>query len=347
MLTENNTDISNVFSIIDDELKRVKDFMSSSVFYDMPAVIRQAVHPLRDSLFNGKMLRPALVILSHRALKDGLYKKTTADLLRQVRSTASEVIRVAAVVELIHNATLLHDDVIDEGQKRRGVPTMNSLLGNESAVLLGDFLLSKVFRTCADLNPAVVRIISVAAGRTCEGELSQIIQRGNWQLSEPEYLEIITEKSAALFSGCCQAGAVLAGADKSQVELLGGFGLNLGVAFQITDDLLDIIGYESKAGKTLGSDAGKSKPTLALIHLLGAVREGAGKIVIEKLNNPLENKDVLLKMLETHGSLEYARNRAKEFTAKAIEELAGIRESDAREALIETARFVAGGASVS
>ncbi len=332
MLTENNTDISNVFSIIDDELKQVKDFMSSSVFCDMPAVIRQAVHPLRDSLFNGKMLRPALVILSHRALKDRLYKKTAA----------YEVVRVAAIVELIHNATLLHDDVIDEGQKRRGVPTMNRLLGNETAVLLGDFLLSKVFRTCADLNPAVVKIISVAAGRTCEGELSQIIQRGDWQLSEPEYLEIITEKSAALFSGCCQAGAVLAGADKSQVELLGGFGLNLGVAFQITDDLLDIIGDESKAGKTLGSDTGKSKPTLALIHLLGTVRKEVRKAVIEKLNNPLGNKDVLLKMLETHGSLEYARNRAKEFTAKAIEGLAGIKESDARDALIETARHVIG-----
>jgi octaprenyl-diphosphate synthase len=333
MLTENNTDISNVFSIISDELKQVREFISSAVFYDMPAMIRQPVYTLRDSLFSGKMLRPALVILSYRALKDGLYQKTVAD----------EVIRVAAVVELIHNATLLHDDVIDEGVRRRGVPTMNSLLGNETAVLLGDFLLSKVFRVCADLKPAVVRIISAAAGRTCEGELSQTMQKGNWQLSEREYLEIITEKSAALFSGCCQAGAVLAGADKSQVELLGSFGINLGVAFQITDDLLDIIGDESKAGKTLGSDAGKSKLTLALIHLLRTVKKEAGEELIERLNNPLENKSVLLEMLKTHGSLGYTQNKAQEFAAKAIESLAGIRESDAKDALIETVKFLTRG----
>jgi len=330
MKLSTHTDISNVFSILNDELKQVKEFISSSVFCDVPAMIRQAVYTLQDSLFSGKMLRPALVILSYRALKDGLYQKTAAD----------EVIRVAAVVELIHNATLLHDDVIDEGVRRRGVPTMNSLLGNETAVLLGDFLLSKVFRLCADLRPAVVRIISAAAGRTCEGELSQTMQKGNWQLSEREYLEIITEKSAALFSGCCQAGAILAGADKSQVESLGSFGINLGVAFQITDDLLDIIGDENRAGKTLGSDAGKSKPTLALIHLLRTVKKEAMEGLIERLNNPLENKGVLLEMLKTHGSLEYTQNKTQEFAAKAIESLAGIRESDAKDALIETVKFL-------
>jgi len=342
MKLSTHTDISNVFSIINGELKQVKEFISSSVFYGMPAVIRQAVCPLRDSLFSGKMLRPALVILSYRALKDRLYKKTAADLLRQARSTASEVIRVAAVVELIHNATLLHDDVIDGGEKRRGAPTMNSLLGNETAVLLGDFLLSKVFKLCVNLRPAVVRIISAAAGRTCEGELSQTMQKGNWRLSEREYLEIITEKSAVLFSGCCRAGAVLAGADESQVELLGSFGLNLGVAFQITDDLLDIFGDEGRTGKTLGSDAGKSKPTLALIHLLRTVKKEARERLIEKLNNPLENKGVLLEMLKTRGSLEYTQNKAQEFAVKAIEDLADIRESDAKEVLIETTRFVTG-----
>jgi len=336
MLTENNTDISNVFGIISDELKQAREFISSSVFCDMPAAIRQTVHPLRNSLFSGKMLRPALVILSYRALNNGLCRKAVAD----------EVVRVAAIVEMIHNATLLHDDVIDEGTKRRGFPTMNCLMGNESAVLLGDFLLSKVFRVCANLKPAVVRIISAAAERTCGGEIRQITCRGNWQLSEPEYLEIITEKSAALFSGCCQTGAVLADADESQIESLGSFGLNLGVAFQIADDLLDIIGDESKAGKTLGSDTGKSKSTLALIHLLRTVKKEAGERLIERLNNPLENKSVLLEMLRAHGSLGYAQSKAQEFAAKAIDELSGIKEGNAKNALIETARFVVGRAGI-
>jgi octaprenyl-diphosphate synthase len=293
-------------------------------------VIRRAVNPLQDALFSGKMLRPGLVILSYYASKNGLYKKTAAD----------EVIRVAAIVEMIHNATLLHDDVIDEGQIRRGAPTMNSLRGNEFAVIFGDFLLSKVFKECVNLRPAVVKIISDAAERTCAGELTQIIQSGNWQLKESEYLETITEKSAALFSACCRAGAALAGADKSQIESLGSFGLNFGVAFQITDDLLDIIGDESKAGKTLGTDAGKSKPTLAQIHLLRTAKQDQRNLAVERLSNPLKNKNILLQMFESHGSLEYTRKKAQDFAAKAIEELVGIKETGVKDALIETAKSV-------
>jgi octaprenyl-diphosphate synthase len=277
---------------------------------------------------SGKMIRPGLVLLAGRCCG----------------KITDEHIRIAAIVEMIHNATLLHDDVIDEGQRRRGQPTINSLWGNESAVLLGDFLLSRVFRICAELEPQVAGVIAAATIRICEGELRQIVQRQNWQLSESEYVNIITEKSAALFSSSCYLGGLLAQGTEAQVQSLAAFGLNAGIAFQITDDLLDIVGDESKTGKTLGSDADKNKLTLAVIHLLRAVDEKEKNAVINSYlerKNAQYDKDTLAETLSRYGSLEYARNRAQEFVAGAERALAGLQESDAKKALIETARFMA------
>ncbi len=239
---------------------------------------------------SGKMLRPGLVLLAGASCG----------------RITGEHIRVAAVIEMIHNATLLHDDVIDEGKTRRGLPTINSIWGNESAVLLGDFILGRVFKMCAELEPWVGRTIAAAAVRVCEGELRQIAQRQNWQLSESEYIDIITEKSAALFSCCCSLGGLLARAGETEVQALSDFGLNAGIAFQITDDLLDIIGDESKTGKTLGSDAGKNKLTLAVIHFLKTAQEKEKAEVKNTLN-----KDAMIEMLNRYGSLEYTRKRAR------------------------------------
>jgi octaprenyl-diphosphate synthase len=241
---------------------------------------------------------------------------------------------------MIHNATLLHDDVIDEGLKRRGDPTINSLWGNESAVLLGDFLLSRVLRMCADLEPEVIRIIADAAGRTCEGELRQVIQKQNWQLSESEYIQIITEKSAALFRGSCSLGGLLAGGSKAQIRLLGDFGLDVGVAFQIADDLLDLTGTESKTGKTLGRDVDRDKPTLAIIHLLTSAEANEKGSLQNRLSDCGQNRESLAEMLRSHRSLEYVRGRVQAFVAKAIVALSNLRQSAATEALIETARFI-------
>jgi len=274
----------------------------------------------------GKMLRPGLVLLAGSA----------------VGKITDRHIRVAAIVEMIHNATLLHDDVIDEGQKRRGLPTINKLWGNESAVLLGDFLLSRVFKMCSDLEPNVTNIIAAAAARTCQGELRQVIQRHNWRLNESEYIDIITEKTAAFFSSCCHLGALLAQATKTEVESLARFGLNVGIAFQITDDLLDLTGDESQTGKTVRSDVDKNKLTLAVIHLLKVVDRKEKRKVYSALNHTAgKSKTALLKMLKYHGSLEYAHSLAQEFGDKALLALRGFRESCAKEALIETAKFMA------
>ncbi len=170
------------------------------------------------------------------------------------------------------------------------------------------------------------------------------MHRQNWRLSESEYIEVITEKSAVLFSSACHLGALLAQASESQVRLLAEYGLSAGIAFQITDDLLDIIGDESKTGKTLGSDVDKHKLTLAMIHLLRAVDERKKEAVI---NSYLEKKDVqydkdaLAKMLGRYGSLEYAHSRAQEFVTRAVRALESLKENDAKNALIETAKFMA------
>ena len=288
---------------------------------------RPELHRFLES-FNstgGKMLRPGLLLLS-----GGSVGKLT-----------DRHIQVAAIVEMIHNATLLHDDVIDNGLQRRGESTVNNLYGNESAVLLGDFLLSKVFRMCADLQPEIIGIIAYAAAQTCEGELRQTIQKHDWQLSEAEYIDIITEKSAALFRSSCELGGLLSGADKTETGSLREFGLNVGIAFQITDDLLDIVGDESKTGKSLGSDVDKDKLTLAVIHLLRTVDENERDVVKDRFSNPGRNKEALVEMLNRSGSLEYARNRAGEFIDKAHRSLADLRQSEAKIALLGIAEFVA------
>ncbi len=313
------------FRLINDELGRVKELIDEQLACCLDKIsVRRLVEYVGAR--GGKMIRPGLVLLA-----GGTVGKIT-----------DKHIRVAAITEMIHNAALLHDDVIDEGQRRRGQATVNSLWGNESAVLLGDFLLSKVFGMCADLEPEVTKIIATATARTCEGELRQIGQRENWYLKEMEYIDIITEKSAALLSSCCYLGGLLAGAGEVEVRLLSDFGLNFGIAFQITDDLLDIVGDEVKTGKTLGSDVDKNKLTLAVIHLLGALDDEDRSIVKNKLSAGGTNKNALVEMLRSYGSLEYARGRAQEFIAKAIGALAGLKESGAKEALIETARFIGG-----
>ena len=313
------------FSIIEEELTLVKALIEgdlsdcSELVGGMAACVNAG---------QGKMIRPGLVLLSGVACGGATEKHILA----------------AAIFEMIHNATLLHDDVVDEGESRRGVPTINSVHGNESAVLLGDFLLGRVMQMCAGLEKRVSEIIALSAMRTCEGELRQISQRGNCSLSEPEYIEIIAGKTAALFEGACATGAMLAGAGESTVQALAAYGRNTGIAFQITDDLLDLVGEEDKTGKPVGSDLDHSKLTLPLIHFLKTAGEADKQKVKQILSHKTGDAErmKLLEKLNSCKSIEYSRRRAKEFVEGAIAALAAVADSDGNKALVETARFVAG-----
>jgi len=315
--------VIEVFGLIKDELAQVRQVIDGQL---AAGCDKTGTDSLVETLRNhgGKMLRPGLVLLAGKSCGQ----------------ITDKHIHVAAMVEMIHAATLLHDDVIDEGKQRRGEPTINHIWGNESAVLLGDVLLSNVFEMCVELEPQIIKVIADAAARTCQGELRQISQRQNWQLSESEYTEIITEKSAALLSCCCLLGAMLAGAGDEEVQSLADYGLNIGIAFQITDDLLDIVGDEARTGKTLGTDFDKSKLTLALIHLLQTADEKQKTAAKELLKAELVRKEAVAKLLGTNGSLEYARSCARDYTTKAVAALADIRQSNAKDALIKTAEFI-------
>lgn len=311
------------FRLIDPELSQVHDLIRRSLTGHAVGELS----PLLDHLVarSGKMLRPAMVLLAGKCFGP----------------LTDEHIRVSAIVEMIHDATLLHDDVIDDGHKRRGVPTVNCLWGNESAVLLGDLVLSQVFRMAADLKPPSARIVGQTAVRVCEGELRQVIQKSNWRLSEAEYIDIITEKSAVFFSGCCRLGALLAQADEEQIEAVARFGLWAGIAFQITDDLLDIAGDEGLTGKAIQNDLAKDKLTLAVIHLLRTVEPSHEADVHAMLESPDESRHELAEMLVRHGSLRYARRQAEGYVAKAADALESLPPGEAKDALIETARFMA------
>jgi octaprenyl-diphosphate synthase len=316
------------FRMIADELNSVRGLIKqeltlSAKSADISGLLEHIGHR------SGKMIRPGLVLLAGRCCG----------------KITDEHIKVAAAVEMMHNATLLHDDVLDEGKQRRGLPTINCLWGNESAVLLGDLLLSRVFTLCAELESKSSMVMASTAVRLCEGELRQVTQKHFWQLSEQQYLDVITEKSAVLFSSSCYLGGQLAGADDPQVKSLADFGLNAGIAFQITDDLLDIVGDENKTGKTLGSDIDKHKLTLALIHLLKTANGGEKNEIIASFLDRTDDqydKNALKKILDRSGSLKYARSRAQDFIATAKQALTGLKQSDAKDALLETADFMVG-----
>ncbi|UCE49191.1 MAG: polyprenyl synthetase family protein [Phycisphaerales bacterium] len=327
------------FKLVSDDMHRVRSLINEQLIASAPAFAGldspEPRHRPADaarlleyiSARSGKMLRPGLVLLAGRC-----FGKVT-----------DQHIKVAAILEMMHNATLLHDDVMDEGQKRRGLPTVNSVCGNEVAVLLGDFLLSRVFNMCTELEPQAAKVVAGSAVRLCEGELGQVVRKHNWQLTEPEYIEIITEKSAVLFNSACYLGALLAKTDERHARSLAEFGLNCGIAFQITDDLLDLIGDESRTGKTLGTDVGKQKLTLAMIHLLGAADASEKKSIIDSFldrEDAQYDRHALVKLLNRYGSLEYVRKRAREFIATAVRALSDLKRCDAKEALIETAEFM-------
>lgn len=276
--------------------------------------------------FHGKRLRPALLLL-------------TADACGGVRPE-HEVL--AAVVEMVHIATLVHDDVLDEADVRRKAPTVNRLCGNEQAVLVGDYLISHSFHLCASLgSQAASRIIAATSNTVCEGEMMQVANRDNLDLSERQYYEIIGRKTAALTAACCLLGAKFAACDDALVEQMRGFGWALGVAFQITDDLLDITGDEDQAGKSLGRDVHKGKLTLPLIHYLQHAPRERRSAALELLRGERADRHLrIATMLSESTSIDYAREAAEANIRRAVKLLHSLPASAARDSLTTMAEFV-------
>jgi len=235
-------------------LAEVEVRFGAELLSDLPCVNQLVAHVEQ---YRGKMLRPMLVLVAGMA-----------SLPSKGAPTDPHVV-VATVVEMVHMATLVHDDILDEAKVRRGGGTINHLKGNEAAVMLGDYLISHAYHLCSSLGSTrASRVIADTTNTVCEGELLQLANRGNASLDEQTYFEIIRRKTGSLCGACCCLGAMLNNVPVQVVDSLYEYGENLGVAFQIVDDLLDLIGTEKTVGKTLGQDLQKRKLTLPLIHYL-------------------------------------------------------------------------------
>lgn len=280
--------------------------------------------------YRGKMLRPTLVLLS------GLV--TGGEPCNGSALTHKHTI-LSAVVEMIHMATLVHDDVLDDAEVRRRGTTINILRGNEAAVILGDYLLSNAFHLCSTLgDPSMNLRLGEVTNTVCAGELVQLHHRDNYGLDEGTYLEIVRRKTASLIGACCRLGAVLAGADDAIAGALDGYGTRLGIAFQLQDDLLDLVGDQDVVGKSLGRDLAKGKLTLPVIyHLEAADQHQRGELL-----RLIEDRDAvgLRSRLIESGAVEKAMKTAASLVGQAQGELPALPEGSARDLLGEIARAV-------
>ncbi len=311
-----------LFAPIGRELAQVEKVLDDELRNRWPCVDEM----LRSvSRLGGKRLRPALLLLTGKA---------TGRLTR-------EHIVLAAVVEMIHTATLIHDDVLDEADLRRHSATCNARWDNEAAILLGDYLFTHAFSLASSLAMTYAcQVIGRATNAVCEGELRQIAGRGDYRLSEHEYLGIVEAKTAKLCECSCRLGAYYAGADEATVEKMADYGKHLGIAFQITDDLLDVVGDDATAGKSLGTDLKKQKPTLPLIHVLKRASESEIAEIRRILQEDVGRKDALAPWFQRFDAFRYTRQMARSFADRATAAVAQLPTNPARSALFSLPQFV-------
>jgi octaprenyl-diphosphate synthase len=318
-----STLLGGIADCVGQELTAVDRLFHEELKSDLPCVNTLVRHVSR---FRGKMLRPLLVLLSGKACG----KVTDAH------------VTIATVVEIVHMATLVHDDVLDEAELRRKGATINHLRGNEAAVLLGDYLISHSYHLCSSLDSQMAsRLIGHTTNQVCEGELLQIDNRNNWDLDEETYLRIITLKTASLCATCCALGARLAGASEQDVRRLETYGLSLGIAFQIQDDILDVVGDTDTVGKTLGIDIEKGKMTLPMIHFLrNAPAEHRALLRSLLIGRDADKAERVRNLILPSKSIPYATDRARQLVDRARSVLGELPDSEARRVLDTMAEFV-------
>ncbi len=313
---------SRVERFIGSDLLKVEQIFHNELASPNPYVADIFTHVAH---FRGKRLRPMLLLLSASA---------TGPIAESHRV-------LAAVVEMIHTATLVHDDVLDEAETRRHVATVNTRWNNETSVLFGDYLFTHAFHLASSLETTLAcRLIGRATNIVCEGELTQIRERGNLELSEEAYLRIIDGKTAELCAVSCYLGAHYAEAEESVSKSLEQYGRALGIAFQISDDLLDILGSEDETGKSLGTDFKKQKLTLPLIRLLSQT-EDPESVRLRELIAQADDEawSEVVRWLHRSDAVEYSRARALEFAAAARSHLQDLNDSSAKRILLEITEF--------
>ena len=294
--------IQDVFSAYKDDLQQVEKCINDNVISEIK-LIPEVAHHLIDS--GGKRFRPLLLLISSGICG---YR-------------GEQRFPLAAAMEFIHTATLLHDDVIDQATIRRGKTSANNVFGNAVSVLVGDFLCFKSFRLLTEVgNLDILQLISRIAYIMSEGEVFQLIKRGDINLTEEEYLTIIEKKTAVLISAACATGAILGSASPEKIDALSQFGKNIGMAFQITDDILDYTGKEQEFGKSIGKDLEEGKITLPLIFAIKqSTEEEKGKIkeTITRKKGSQKAACEILRLIKKYNGIDYSLQRAEKFIRDA------------------------------
>jgi len=324
-LLRQRKDLNDVYNHIQEELGRVEE--SLKIFSSSP---NRLISEISTYLCQkkGKRIRPALLILCSKLLN---YR-------------GEEHIFMATLVEFIHTASLIHDDIIDNADLRRGRDSVHARWGPNISVLLGDYLyISTIGRSQESAHPQVIRILTDVSARMIEGELTEYHLSGNLETAEQDYIDIIDKKTASLFSAACQIGAILSRATPEQENRLVDYGLNLGLAFQVTDDLLDFQGEEKRLGKPVLSDLSEGRITLPLIYALrhdGSESRDRLRTLLERKNLNRRSKGEILDIIKADGALDYGHRKAEEFSLRAREVVSGFPESTHRDALSLLAEFV-------
>ncbi|MBB5192483.1 octaprenyl-diphosphate synthase [Silvimonas terrae] len=309
-----------VKSVVDQDMTAVDALIRKQLYSDV-VLVRQVGEYIVSS--GGKRLRPIMVLLTAKALGyQGEHHLT-----------------LAAVIEFIHTATLLHDDVVDESELRRGRETANALFGNAASVLVGDFVYTRSFQMMVSVGSMrVMEVLAEATNIIAEGEVLQLMNIGNVDIDEAGYLRVIQYKTAKLFEAASRLGAILADADTATEAAFARYGMHLGTAFQIIDDVLDYSGHTEEIGKNLGDDLAEGKPTLPLIYVMRNGSPEHATAVREALTHASRDRfDDVSRAIHATGALDYARKIATAESERAKAELEGVPDSPARRALIALA----------
>jgi len=317
--------LKSIYEPIQAEIDRFEETLQRELAHENPFVTQLLKHSTK---FQGKRVRPALLLHAAHILG----------------GEVSDVhVSLSAVVEMLHTATLVHDDVLDEALLRRQVKTLNNVWGNEASILFGDYLFAKAYTLAAKLhNRDANMILAKTVEEMCVGELWQISTKFNFDMDEEQYFKVIYHKTGSLFATACRLGSVDSGAPQAQVDALANYGACFGTAFQIIDDCLDITGDEREMGKSLGTDLEKGKLTLPVIKLLRDLQARDRKDLQDLLasRNGVDKKTEVLKMIRERDILSYCNRRATDFIEDAKAGLRQLPDSLHVEALVSLADFV-------
>ncbi|MBC8944815.1 MULTISPECIES: octaprenyl diphosphate synthase [Xenorhabdus] len=315
--------LETIIKLTADDMAAVNETILNQLNSDV-ALINQLGYYIISG--GGKRIRPMIAVLAGKAL----------------HYEGNKHIKIAALIEFIHTATLLHDDVVDESDMRRGKATANAMYGNAASVLVGDFIYTRSFQMMTDLNSMrVLKLMSDATNVIAEGEVMQLMNCNDPNISEDDYMCVIYSKTARLFEVAAHSAAILSGATQEQEEALRDYGRYLGTAFQLIDDLLDYDSDDNTLGKNTGDDLNEGKPTLPLLHAMNHGTPEQSALIREAIEkgNGRHLLDTVLTTMKQCGSLDYTRQRAEEEADKAISALQVLDESPYKAALVGLAHI--------